>query len=176
MYVYSRLLCRSSVVRCDLSCAHVLVSSPPFGVTLQMCAVLFPLWVAWMLLGYAQLRPILPISVIIQVINLAIYIALPLWLFSTDRKDMTGIEWPGVFLYALQTFVVAAYIFFRGKGWKYAVGYILLVAMAAVVRMLHSSYIFDEYVRSESDKILVVLVYQPLTSMGLLSRLPDCLS
>jgi len=122
-----------------------------------------------MLLGYAQLRPILPISVIIQVINLAIYIALPLWLFSTDRKDMTGIEWPGVFLYALQTFVVAAYIFFRGKGWKYAVGYILLVAMAAVVRMLHSSYIFDEYVRSESDKILVVLVYQPLTSMGLLS-------
>jgi len=135
----------------------------------QMCAVLFPLWVAWMLLGYAQLRPLLPVCVLLQVANVAFYLALPLWMFSDGRKEQTGIQFPAVVFYALQTFIIAAYIFFRGKGLQYAVGYILLVALAAVVRLLHSSYIFDEYVRSEADKILVVLVYQPLTSIGLLS-------
>jgi len=134
-----------------------------------MCGVLFPLWVAWVLLGHAQLRPILPISAMIQIANVAIHIALPLWLFSTGRKDMEEMKLPSLFLYGLQSVVVAAHILFRGKGWKYALGYMLMVGVSAAVRTLHYSYIFNDYVRSDSDKIVVVLVYQPLTAATVLS-------
>jgi len=139
-----------------------------YPVVFQFCSVFFPAWVAWMLLGYQSIRPMIPVISLLLVVNTFFYIFVPIYAWNNGTTSMTWLDWPAVGLYALQTLLLALFMRYQGRGWVFAGSYVLLITVAGVTRMLQSTILFAEYTKSESNKILVVLIYHPVSTFILL--------
>jgi len=127
------------------------------------------LWIGLAMFGYQAIKPLMPFCVLLHLLAIFLQLYIPLTAYANGSRNLDWIDLPIIGLYALMAFMIAGYTYYKKRSWICSIGYLLLVAIAAVIRFLHSKYIFFEYVKSESDKILVILLYQPLCSVILLS-------
>jgi len=117
----------------------------------------------------SELKPVLPFCAAFHIAILFVYIYVPLAEFAKGRRQLDWLDFPAIGLYAGQSFMLAGFLWWKRRNWRVPAGYLMLIVLAALTRYLHSRYIFDEYVKSEADKVLVILVYHPLCSAVLLN-------
>lgn len=121
-----------------------------------------------MLFGWQDMRALLPLSVFVQVSTVFVYIYFPLTQFETGKTEISWLDLPGTGFYLVQALLITLFLW-RRRGLTLALAYALLVILLGLARTLHTRYIFQEYVKSESDKILVILIYQPAVAVILLA-------
>jgi len=135
----------------------------------QFCGVLIPGWMAWLLLGYQLFRPMIPGVVVIMSLNVFIYIFLPWYAWDQGERKMDWFDYPALLLFVLHIIMFSAYMRRIGRTWAFVCCYVLLLVLPTVVRSIHAYVIFFEYARSESNKVLVVMIYHPVLSTVLLA-------
>jgi len=82
---------------------------------------------------------------------------------------MDWFDYPALLLFVLHIIMFSAYMRRIGRTWAFVCCYVLLLVLPTVVRSIHAYVIFFEYARSESNKVLVVMIYHPVLSTVLLA-------